>query len=96
VEGQPIDLLERIRERVVRKLEQSKDGASYLHSINDGYPATELWAQYAADHPNEHWSRGLPIGEEGIPYGQNHDADCPGCLGTPWAASPRSDSYWSS
>jgi len=91
-----IDLAAKIRERVVGKLEQSTDGESYLRSINDGYPAAEVWAQYAAEHPTEHWARGLPIGPEGSPYGRNHDIDCPGCSGTPFASSPRSDSYWSS
>lgn len=84
------------QERVVGMLEQTKDGASYLEAINRGYSAIEVWAQYSAEHPDEHWSRGLPIGEEGIPYGQTHDMSCPGCQGTPYLTSPRSEHYWSS
>jgi hypothetical protein len=29
-------------------------------------------------------------------YGRNHDMACPGCEGTSFTASPRSDAYWSS
>jgi hypothetical protein len=30
------------------------------------------------------------------PYGTTHDMDCPGCAGTSFTASPRSETYWSS
>lgn len=30
------------------------------------------------------------------PYGRTHDMDCPGCQSTPFTASPRSETYWSS
>lgn len=43
-----------------------------------------------------HRVRGKPIGPEGIPYGQVHDTNCPPCSDTPWTASPRSETYWSS
>lgn len=43
-----------------------------------------------------HTSRGKVIGPEGLPYGTTHDMDCPGCEGTPFTASPRSEAYWSS
>ena len=42
-----------------------------------------------------HRSRGRIVGREGIPYGQTHDMDCPGCADTPSLLSPRSDTYWS-
>ena len=29
-------------------------------------------------------------------YGVTHDMDCPGCEGTSFTASPRSETYWSS
>jgi hypothetical protein len=29
-------------------------------------------------------------------YGRTHDMDCPGCAGTSFTASPRSETYWSS
>ena len=29
-------------------------------------------------------------------YGMTHDMDCPGCKDTPFTASPRSETYWSS
>lgn len=34
--------------------------------------------------------------EDGWPYGTTHDYDCPGCVDTPFLASPRSETYWSS
>lgn len=43
-----------------------------------------------------HTVRGKPIGPEGSPYGVTHDMDCPGCVDTPFTASPRSETYWSS
>lgn len=43
-----------------------------------------------------HTVRGKPIGPEGVPYGTTHDMDCPGCAGTPYLLSPRSETYWSS
>ena len=43
-----------------------------------------------------HTVRGKPIGPEGSPYGVTHDYDCPGCEGTSYTASPRSETYWSS
>jgi len=43
-----------------------------------------------------HTVRGKVIGEEGSPYGVTHDMDCPGCQDTPFTASPRSETYWSS
>lgn len=46
--------------------------------------------------PAVHTVRGLPIPPEGLPYGTTHDMNCPGCAGTPFLASPRSETYWSS
>jgi hypothetical protein len=43
-----------------------------------------------------HTVRGKPIGPEGAPYGTTHDMDCPSCQDTPFTASPRSETYWSS
>lgn len=49
-----------------------------------------------------HTARGSVIGDpngafpDGIPYGQTHDMDCPGCKDTPFTASPRSETYWAS
>jgi hypothetical protein len=43
-----------------------------------------------------HTVRGHAIGPEGVPYGTNHDMDCPGCANTPFSLSPRSDHYWQS
>lgn len=43
-----------------------------------------------------HTVRGREIGPEGSPYGVTHDMDCPGCRDTPFTASPRSETYWSS
>lgn len=43
-----------------------------------------------------HTVRGKVIGPEGSPYGVTHDMTCPGCQDTPFTASPRSESYWSS
>ena len=43
-----------------------------------------------------HTVRGKVIGPEGSPYGVTHDSDCPGCIDTPFTASPRSETYWSS
>lgn len=44
----------------------------------------------------EHTVRGVTAGPEGWAYGVTHDFDCPGCAGTSYTASPRSESYWSS
>ncbi len=38
---------------------------------------------------------GKPAAEFGG-YGVTHDMDCPGCQGTSFTASPRSETYWSS
>lgn len=35
-----------------------------------------------------------PIGPEGAEYGVRHDYNCPGCINTPFTASPRSETYW--
>lgn len=43
-----------------------------------------------------HTVRGKAIGPEGVPYGTTHDMDCPACQGTPFTASPRSETYWAS
>lgn len=43
-----------------------------------------------------HTVRGRAIGPEGVPYGTTHDMDCPACQGTPFTASPRSETYWAS
>ena len=43
-----------------------------------------------------HTVRGAPIGPEGVPYGTTHDMDCPGCEGTSFLTSPRSETYWAS
>lgn len=43
-----------------------------------------------------HTVRGQTAGPEGWPYGTTHDMDCPGCQGTSFTASPRSETYWSS
>jgi hypothetical protein len=54
-----------------------------------------LRAQLAAAGFPVHKSRGKVIGPEGVPYGTTHDMDCPGCINTPFSASPRSEAYWS-
>ena len=38
---------------------------------------------------------GKPAAQFGA-YGVTHDMDCPGCEGTSFTASPRSETYWSS
>jgi hypothetical protein len=38
---------------------------------------------------------GKPAAEFGA-YGVPHDMDCPGCQGTSFTASPRSEAYWAS
>ncbi len=43
-----------------------------------------------------HTIGGKPPPPEGWRYGQTHDMDCPGCINTPFTASPRSETYWSS
>lgn len=64
--------------------------------------ATRLAIQYHADRASKaaaaevHTVRGEPIGPEGAPYGTTHDMSCPGCQSTPFTASPRSETYWSS
>lgn len=92
----PSSLAAQATDRVVRMLEQSKDGESYLRSINAGYPAAEVWAQYSAEHPNEHWIGGLPISSTNRgEYERVHQMDCPGCALIPFTMSPRSETYWS-
>lgn len=49
----------------------------------------------AASRP-VHTVGGEPIGPAGIAYGTRHDMDCPACQGTPYTASPRSETYWAS
>jgi hypothetical protein len=34
--------------------------------------------------------------DNGWPYGTTHDMDCPGCEGTSFTSSPRSETYWAS
>jgi hypothetical protein len=46
-----------------------------------------------------HTRGGLVIGSRELPsirYGETHDMDCPGCVDTPFTASPRSETYWAS
>jgi len=45
-----------------------------------------------------HTINGRPIDNETNPgtYGRTHDMDCPGCQGTSFTASPRSETYWAS
>ncbi len=49
-------------------------------------------------HTVDHVAIGTPGTKyaKGIPYGTTHDMDCPGCINTPFTASPRSETYWSS
>ena len=51
--------------------------------------------EYPNDQPR-HTVGGKVIGPEGVPYGTTHDMLCPGCQGTSFTASPRSETYWSS
>jgi len=53
------------------------------------------WAVELTHRPL-HTVRGEPIGPDGVPYGTTHDYDCPGCAGTAYTASPRSETYWAS
>lgn len=55
---------------------------------------TEQQAQEQTEAPR-HTVRG-ETSETGWPYGTTHDMDCPGCAGTSFTASPRSETYWCS
>lgn len=85
-------------EVIVGWLEQQEGATGALQDISRGFPAGEMLAAFHEERKDprpRHTSRG----EEtlvGWPYGRTHDADCPGCIDVPYAASPRSEAYWSS
>ena len=47
------------------------------------------------EKPKRHTVNGK-TSDEGWAYGTTHDYDCPACQDTPFTASPRSETYWSS
>ncbi len=59
----------------------------------DGTPTAATLTAFKA-----HTIEGKPINDDTNPgaYGRVHDMDCPGCINTPFTASPRSETYWSS
>ncbi len=75
----------------------NKDGdttevAAILYALDK---VAEKEAADAAAAPLAHTVRG-ESSSEGWAYGVTHDADCPGCAGTDFTSSPRSESYWAS
>jgi hypothetical protein len=62
-----------------------------INDLTDRLPAHPLTQPMVV-----HTVRGQAIGPDGSPYGVTHDYDCPGCEGTAFTSSPRSETYWSS
>lgn len=85
------------QEAIREWLEDQPGSGAYLVSANHGYPLEDMLRAYHDEGPRtDHTVRGELVGMEGLPYGTTHDMDCPGCVDTPFLASPRSETYWSS
>lgn len=84
-------------DEIVSWLEGQEGSTAHLMSANKGAPVADVLNTYYREGPRkEHWALGEPIDLDGVPYGFPHDLDCPGCVDTPFTASPRSETYWSS
>lgn len=80
-----LDRRSRMHKALTGLMEQARDLSHALDPI-----------EKVAGAKPQHLRRGQPAPPEGWPYGALHDPDCPACIDTPYTASPRSETYWSS
>lgn len=70
---------------------RERDGAARRARI-----AERIAARRAAQTPHTINGQTAEQAPDLFTYGHTHDMDCPGCAGTPFTASPRSETYWAS